>query len=71
MHEMSMNTTFNNKLNVFYGFVQDEADNDSKIEDSMSDEEYKAYREQKEIPLFLTWLEQFHNWARENNHSID
>lgn len=71
MHEMSMNTTFNNKLNVFYGFVQDEADNDSKIEDSMSDEEYKAYREQKEIPLFLTWIEQFRNWAKENNHSID
>lgn len=71
MHEMSLDTTFNYKLNVFYGFVQDEADNDSKIEDSMSDEEYKTYREQKEIPLFLTWIEQFRNWATENNHSLD
>lgn len=71
MHKMSLDTTFNHKLNVFYGFVQDEADNDSKIEDSMSEEEYKAYREQKEIPLFLTWIEQFRNWAKENNHSID
>lgn len=71
MHDMSLDTNFNNKLNVFYGFVQDEADNDSKIEDSMSDEEYKAYREQREIPLFLTWIEQFHNWAKENNFKIE
>lgn len=71
MHNMSLDPSFNNKLNVFYGFVQDEADNDSKIEDSMSDEEYKAYRKQKEIPLYLTWIEQFHTWAKENNFNIE
>lgn len=71
MQDMSLDAGFNNKLNVFYGFVQDEADKDSKIEDTMSDEEYKAYRKQKEIPLFPDWIEQFHSWAKENNFTIE
>ena len=45
---MSLNADFNRKLNMFYGFVQDEADKDSKTEDSMSDKEYKTYRAKKE-----------------------
>jgi hypothetical protein len=70
MHNMSLDAHFNKTLNVFYGFVQDEADNDSKVEDKMSDEEYKAYRRQKEIPLFPDWIEQFHHWAKENKFDI-
>lgn len=70
MHGMSLDPTFNRKLNVFYGFVQEEADNDSKIEDKMNEEEYKAYRAEKEIPLFLTWMEQFRNWASDNNYAL-
>ncbi|UWX05595.1 hypothetical protein JBF11_09135 [Taurinivorans muris] len=70
LHEMSLNADFNRKLNMFYGFVQDEADKDSKTEDSMSDKEYKTYRAKKEIPLFPAWMEQFHNWAKENNHTL-
>lgn len=70
MHEMSLDSHFNNTLNVFYGFVQDEADNDSNIEDKMSEEEYKAYRRKKEIPLFPDWIEQFHSWAKENKFNI-
>lgn len=68
MHEMSLNAEFNRQLNVFYGFVQEEADNDSKTEDSMTDEEYKAYRIQRTVPSFRSWLEQFRNWAKENGY---
>lgn len=70
MHEMSLDSHFNRKLNVFYGFVQEEADNDSKTEDSMSEEEYKAYRAKRAIPLFPAWMEQFKTWAADNNYPL-
>lgn len=70
MQEMSLDGRFNRTLNVFYGFVQEEADNDAKTEDAMSDEEYKAYRRQKQIPPFSEWIEQFKTWAADNNYPL-
>lgn len=70
IEKISVNSKFNRKLNVFYGFVQEQADKDAEFEDNLSDEEYKKYREELTIPLFLTWIESFYTWAKDNNYVI-
>ncbi len=70
INQISVNSNFNRQLNVFYSFVQEQADKDAEIEDSLNDEEFKQYRQELNIPSFLDWIENFHNWAKQNNFSL-
>ena len=70
INQISVNSDFNRRLNVFYGFVQDQADKDAEIEDQLSDEEYQVYRQNLEIPTFTTWIDNFYTWAKQNNYSF-
>lgn len=61
-------------LDVFYGFVQTEADAEEEVlkdlETKMSQEEITHFIATAPIPSFLTWTQKFCDWAASHDYKI-
>ncbi len=69
VESVSASANFNHFLDVFYTFVQEEADaEDDELEQKekeLSEEEFKEFVENKSVPTYLTWTETFKLWMQE------
>lgn len=67
IEKITLDKDFLRYLDVFYGFVQAEADAEEEVikvmEIEMSEEEVMQFIENAPIPSFLTWTQKFYDWA--------
>lgn len=72
---ISQSKKFARYLDVFYTFVQEEAETEEKEfmekEQTLSQEEMEQFVAEYPVPSFATWTEKFHNWAKERNFRLE
>lgn len=72
---ISQSKKFSRYLDIFYTFVQEEAEREEKEfmekEQALSPEEMEKFVAEYPVPSFATWTEKFYNWAQERNFRLE
>ena len=70
-----MSKKFTRYLDVFYTFVQEEADLEedelTAKEAEIGSEAMAQFIEEAPIPTFATWTEKFYQWASQRNFRLE
>ncbi len=75
MQAISASKKFTRYLDVFYTFVQEEADTEEEMltakEAEIGAEAMAKFMEEAPVPAFSTWTESFHQWAEQRNFRLE